>query len=64
MNRIQIVVTAVCALGGAGLTLAGLYWLILRSAYRHVVRELLDAELEAILADTECDGDDGVKVLA
>lgn len=65
MNRIQTVITGACLLGAVGLTGAGLYWLMLRSAYRKVMRDLLDDELDAILADTEeCDDDDGVKVTA
>lgn len=64
MNRIQTVITGVCLLGGVGLTCAGLYWLVLRSAYRKVMRDLLDDELDAILSDAEYDDDDGVKVPA
>jgi hypothetical protein len=64
MNPVQIVVTVSCLLGALGLAFAGTYWLGMRNAYRQVSRDLMEVELQQILADADEDNGGGVEVLA
>lgn len=56
----QVVVTIACLIGALGMAFAATYWLGMRDAYRQVSRDLLDIELQTILADEDDGG--GVEV--
>jgi hypothetical protein len=73
VTTIQLVVTAVCGVGGVVLVLLGVYWLGARAGARTTAREMLEQALHSILGgdhvdrdvtyDEDEDDDGGVAVL-
>lgn len=59
MTIASLAVTVVCGYAAVALIFAGVYWLGMRDAYRQVSRDLMEIELQNILA--QADEDDGLE---